>query len=204
MSKSHDQNIPNTLLGVPREMQDEILYWIVVSNEQKPPKQPNLLKYTNPMKPSALRWGSNIFMPKDHNQDRTQAISTLLVNRHLHKETMYAFRRFGANKHYLDLLIINEKQIWKSWRYRPVVNKRINTLHLSFRVQGTCKYEESSFRTACEDSYPSNPPLISDFAGILRHFLTSKDVTNDVGERVQSPKSDRNLELDFVTPDPSL
>jgi len=140
-----------------------------------------------------------IMSEMDEDQNIMQIAPILLVNHQLRNETLEANNRLpNKNSCSLDIMVVNENYLWKTWLYRRAMTKRVDTVHVSFRIDWFSTYDQSGFRGGC-----GGPPrIVWGWYELLWQFLHSGrnfQDSNGTGKVV----SIENLELDVITPNTS-
>ena len=138
----------HTLLSLPRELRDKILFE-VVTQPAAAPKTPGDPETRTTKHPDGKRsgWGYGQEVMFHGRWNRTTFIPTLLVNRQLHAETHSAIDRLTLNVYILDIMMVDDKQLWPTWLSVPRLATAVDKVCATFRIFGAAEsYEESGFR----------------------------------------------------------
>ena len=140
-----------TLLSLPRELRDNILFEVVTQPAAAPkkPDDPDTRTTRHPDgKRSGWNYGQEVMFHGCWN--RTTSIPTLLVNRQLHAETLSAIDRLTSDIYVLDIMMVNDKQLWPTWLSVPRISTTVDKVSAAFRIFGAAKsYRESGFQGGC-------------------------------------------------------
>lgn len=140
------------ILEMPRELRDKILTLVVLSTIVSPPESP---EYTTDKQDreqqcddtSCLSWynSQGVRYQKD---TRMKGIPTLQVNRQLRNETLAVINHLklpGLRSYKLDVMLVNESELWPTWLYVPTSTTRVEEVHATFRIIGPSKKRRSGF-----------------------------------------------------------
>jgi hypothetical protein len=179
----------NTFSNLPQELRDKILT-LAIEAPLSPPHTPapnedhqsSIDKYT------LLHGG-------------IKAMPTLLVNSQLHRETMAAINRLRTKHCYdLDVMIVNEEELWPTWLSVPSVTNEVEKVRATFRYFGTANQGVASFKEGC-----GGPPMITwAFYDLLTRFILGIPgdwYTPSADKILKHDVSIKLLELDVRSPD---
>ena len=140
-----------TLFSLPRELRDKILFEVVTQPAAAPtkPDDPETRTTKHPDgKLSGWNYGQEVMFHGRWN--RTTIIPTLLVNRQLHAETLSAIGRLTSNDYVLDIMMVDDKQLWPTWLSVPRLATTVDKVSAFFRIFGAAEsYNVSAFRGGC-------------------------------------------------------
>ena len=100
----------------------------------------------------------------------SNATGLLLTDRHIYRQTKDAIARLfpeGAN-YRLDVMFINEQELWPTWLFVPFVSRKVDTVDVTIRVVGTNSGDNRSAFTIGDGSPPQ---MVWCFYFLLEHFL---------------------------------
>lgn len=202
-----------TLLNIPRELRDQILGLVVATHRAAPQDislstpPPQARRELHDIEYKSWRRGYDVKYEVDI-PGRAETIPTLLVNKQLMEETLKAIQDFREKHSYeMDIMLLDEQSLWPTWLHLLEHTTRIDTIHATVRICGSYKKGHSSFRIGC-----GSPPGITwCFYSLLERILQlgppelkkNTVVTTAVEEKHGKGVSIKNLDLEFVSPDPS-
>ncbi|KAK3047292.1 hypothetical protein LTR09_011282 [Extremus antarcticus] len=133
-----------SLLSLPVELLDRIID-LVVLNARKPPvdvpaartnrwKDEDLSAYSQGVR-VLLTWPEGPRHVRYEHKTSANATGLLLTNRQFHKPTQDAITRLFPNgiSYVLDVLNVNDKELWPTWLYVPVVAKHLASVQVNLR-----------------------------------------------------------------------
>lgn len=157
----------STLLTIPRELRDKILFFAITSCFI-PPEKPDHAENRSALNDTATgRYyhGDNIKYLKT---PYTITVPSLLVNQQLRRETLAVIALAGklpdADSYKLDVMIYKGSQLRPTWLYVPKLTRQVNEVYASFRLHGTGGrgFQQGS----------GGPPTIAwTFLALLERFL---------------------------------
>ncbi|KAI9926041.1 hypothetical protein ASPWEDRAFT_37951 [Aspergillus wentii DTO 134E9] len=123
------------LLNLPWDIREIILHY-AVNSHSPPPQSPS-----NPEQREKHRTGNygdaclRYQKVKHHLQPGP---SLLLVNHQIHEETKLVLQNLGPIIYAVDVMIVNETEIWPTWLRNPVLPDHVDEVHVTFRLFGHC------------------------------------------------------------------
>jgi len=112
------------------------------------------------------------------------ATSLLLLNHQLHIETLYTIQRLPTRSYVLDVAIADEKKLWPTWLYAPVLSTRVDKVYAAIRTIG---YFKGPGHSIFEGGGPRQ--ITMSFWNLVERFLR----VGPVGRRTR--KNDRCISL---------
>jgi hypothetical protein len=130
------------LLSLPRELRDIIISYVLSSQQHPPvdnsePVTPRIelvdIKYKSWRGPQSVMFEAKLQNSATH--------GLLLANRQLQAETKDALRELPGKggRYALDVMFVEEKELWPTWLHVPVFTTDIDRLDVSIRVVGAMK-----------------------------------------------------------------
>lgn len=207
------EEMPSLLLSIPRELRDQILLF-VVTTARVPPKDASHPEERNDPEGIIPTKEFGVLYEK-RCQNRTERIPTLLVNRQLHEETLDVIARIPEKHSYkLDVMLVNEKQLWPTWLALPDLTSRVDKVDVTFRISPAKRHprnrhhDDHGFRFG--DGWPNQ--IAWCFYGLLMSFVDEESLfiegqkISDMGvadesnqKSTQSHVSIQSLNLNFST-----
>ncbi|KAH7342516.1 hypothetical protein BKA65DRAFT_293137 [Rhexocercosporidium sp. MPI-PUGE-AT-0058] len=187
-----------SLLQIPRELRDKILSLVVLSTMVTPPESPD-----NPGDREELKdvkcngWfaGCGVFYQKD---TQMKGIPTLAINQQLRSETlsiMTLLKLPGLRSYKLDVMIVEDCDLWPTWLYVPTMTTRVEEVRATFRIHGASPRRYCGFSGG--DGGP--PVIVWSFYNLLERFLQVGPVSRQEKLHDKCIKI-KHLVLDFQTP----
>lgn len=112
------------------------------------------------------------------------ATSLLLLNHQLHSETLDTIQRLPTKSYVLDVTIADEKKLWPTWLYAPVLSTRVHKVYAAIRTIG---YFKGPGHSIFEGGGPHR--ITMSFWNLVERFLR----VGPVGRRTR--KNDRCISL---------
>lgn len=193
----------DSLLGIPRELRDNIIELILLSTHIPPDYPGTALRHRVPLIDIDYRsWEYGPCNNLYEKQDFVPAsLPLLLVNRQLCMETKAALQRLPEGHSYLlDVMLVDEAELWPTWLSVPVLVDRVDSVLAKFRIFGNL---QDDYHSVIDPGDASPPQLVWCFYSLLERFLRR----GPVGQR-RMRSTDRNitiktLTLDFLSPSDS-
>ncbi|CZR63382.1 uncharacterized protein PAC_13279 [Phialocephala subalpina] len=133
-----------TLFTIPRELRDAILGHVVYAAINLPtPTAPfDESTRTEILDLDSQSWGHGKSVKYLKSSSRLGHFPTLIVNRQIRAETLDLLEKL-PNKHSykMDLMLINETDIWATWLSVPLIANRVDEVYVSFRNVGIATNE---------------------------------------------------------------
>ncbi|KUJ23461.1 uncharacterized protein LY89DRAFT_183208 [Mollisia scopiformis] len=102
---------------------------------------------------------------------RISIYPTLLVNRQFHSATLGAIERLKfKHKYELDILLVEETEIWPTWTLMPKFSKRVEELRATFRVHGA-RQMDHPYERSLPDAHKYHAGFTKSFWDMLHRFL---------------------------------
>ncbi|KAE9377715.1 hypothetical protein N431DRAFT_434861 [Stipitochalara longipes BDJ] len=186
-----------TLLTIPRELRDKI-FTLIVS-----PYVPELQDISDPSNRATLDdykydkyfHGRNVLYIE--HPKKIDTASLLLVNRQLHTETLDVIRVLPTkHSYFLDIIIAEEKNLWPTWLYVPVLTTRVDRVYAQIRSIGFPTHKRGLFNGGA-----GGPPSMTwALYNLIERFLKVGPVGRQA-ERGDKRFSINELIIDVRTPD---
>ena len=186
--------MPWTLLTIPPEIRDVIIETVLLSSRPAPPDiataaltRHTVVETWDYRNKPFLAWDygiRNVKFEKPGAHTTSNALPLFLTNHQLNAETRSAIARLGddARCYELDVMIVNEGELWPTWTCVPVLTHHIEKVEVTFRLYASQKYKSGYDALRGGDGSP--PGLLWCFYFVLEHFLKrGSDDTFGVGER---------------------
>jgi hypothetical protein len=195
-----------SLLSIPQELRDQIIENVII-NELKPPEDTksaelNRSHSTEFDYPLCRSWSygpQHVRYAKG--KMRVNSASLLQVNKQLNEETKAALaRRYPEGvKYKLDIMFVNEIELWPTWLLVPSVSHMVAEVDVKIRIVGEkLSGSENAFKIG--DGSPEQ--IVWCFYYVLEHFLDyglGPSLGAKEGIKIQKrPTSVRNIKLDIV------
>jgi hypothetical protein len=181
-----------SLLGVPREIRDNVLSWVPLL-PSPPPDPTHCQKADRTTLPRGYSggWQATDRVWFERKPIPNPVLSVLLVNHQLHDEMKDILAKMPARPDYsLDIMFFKDDcTLWPTWTSVPTYSRDIDTLHVKFRVLHTPEHIATPVQgrgrnsPATEYYYrpgPGSPPPVywifyHPLAGFLKHGPWAKD-----------------------------
>jgi hypothetical protein len=188
-----------SLLNLPREIREQIIEYAILhkdvraetlQDKQKRAEVHDGFNYFSKTQEIGIRW------PRGYAKANisTSPFGLLLSNKLIREETLYIMSRQPSKNPELDILIVEEDELWPTWTYIPaVVANRPKTVNVTIRMLGITREEHSGFEEE------SNLVTLWRFSSILERLLRctwKAPSSDDVDEKIKL----ECLILDFLTP----
>ena len=192
----------NNLLGLPRELRDQILDYVVLTERDVPQPPQHLAgnertelwdcSYTSGRGTKNVQWKRDTDIVK---LGRTRILPTLLVNRQLYSETLTAVHRLPSKHSYkIDVMIVDGFQLWPTWLSLPSPTRYIDNVHATLRTFDLDIL--NAYRgTGWSTSIGGPPPIAWCFFDLLDRFLKVGPFAN----ARNTPVRIKILNLDVIT-----
>ncbi|KAK0125664.1 hypothetical protein ONS95_000333 [Cadophora gregata] len=184
------------LLQIPRELRDKILEFVISCTVIAPPSSPNDHDGRQSLKDTFWMANSGVLYQKD---TQMRGIPTLAINRQIRTETldvMTLMQLPSLRSYKLDVMIVEEWELWPTWLYVPTTTTRVEEVRATFRIFGVTPRRRSGYCGG--DGGP--PSLVWTFLNLIGRFLHVGPVSKR--EKVYDKHIKiRHLILDFLTPD---
>ena len=190
-----------TLVDIPRELRNKILRLLIEAPAAEPqdPIDADDRQELHDVKLIGQLAGQNIFY-STASTNRARACSLLLVNHQLHEETISMLGLLSSKEFCdLDIMIINDNELWPTYLSGPSLTNRFGTVHATFRIITSSRIPQKGFYGGRGGPCSKKWPMYS----ILERFLR-------VGPRgPQKHEHDhyisiKTLEIDVRTPNVPL
>ncbi|KAK3080122.1 hypothetical protein LTS18_003065 [Coniosporium uncinatum] len=203
----------SSLLGLPREIRDEIITFVLCSQKEPPEYQGDTssvdgfdntgAEYAD-FRCQSWSTGGLLRHSTDSNTYTINASGLLLVNRQLRAETLKVASK--SLNYSLDMFLLNEIQLLPTWTCIPLLSQQAASVTATLRYQGHPSGRRSGFRGGC----CGPPPLVWSFYILLERFVKVGPIGPMKVEKVKNRKVfrkavDRNiciktLHIDIRTP----
>ncbi|KAG4442351.1 hypothetical protein IFR05_002129, partial [Cadophora sp. M221] len=199
---------PGSLILIPQELRDKIL-WFVIPEMGSPPiswaskstRKPNIDNHA--FESERIKYDDSIQV---HDPAHI-GMPILHVNRQLRDETLRLMEHLnlpGERSYILDLMVVEENELWPTWLYIPTLTPRIASLQVNIRTCGTAQpgsNPSNGFSEGC-----GGPPfIVHAFWNLLHSFLVGGPLARDAnkvgGVGVGGEVSVESLVIDIKTPD---
>ncbi|PVH79979.1 hypothetical protein DL98DRAFT_209553 [Cadophora sp. DSE1049] len=187
------------LLQIPRELRDKILGFVLLSTIFAPPEFPNDANDREELQDTICHgWftGNGVLYQRD---TRMKGIPTLAINRQLRTETlevMTLMKLPSLRSYKLDVMIVEDRELWPTWLYVPTTITRVEEVRATFRIMGAAEGRRCGYGGG-----DGGPPLIVwSFFNLLERFLLVGPVSRQEKPHDKHVKI-RHLILDILTPD---
>jgi hypothetical protein len=126
--------IMHSLLDIPQELRDKILDLVINTSDNPAPENPHAAGDYVELKDFQYKsWtsGTHVLYPKK--PVRLTTLSLLLVNCALYHQTRAALKR-NPQRFELDVMLVEEHQLWATWVQIPSYRAKVDRVHVSFRL----------------------------------------------------------------------
>ncbi|KAF3389747.1 hypothetical protein DPV78_011710 [Talaromyces pinophilus] len=207
-----------SLLDLPREILDEILYLVLLTPPQTSPQnsyynhQRRELTIPFPDPQGLIRFYHLVKVLPSHLQYNaffaTRA-SLLLLNHQLNAETLSLVRRKhpSTTQYVLDVAVVNDLELWPTWISVPLLAREVGEVYVSIRTITTQRlgWKGKTNKWLGGDGVP---PLSWAFGSMLQLFLCYGPLMDVVDHSTQQEESNRKmtlrrLVLDVRSPSPT-
>ncbi|PGH09911.1 hypothetical protein AJ80_07622 [Polytolypa hystricis UAMH7299] len=187
-----------SLLDIPREIRDKIIE-LTISIRRHASECPAAAPQDR-VGFDEKSWG---YGEVNNKYERAPAVPTysplLLVNRQLSAETTAVIARLSRNLSYsLDVMLVNEAELWPTWLSIPVLSNRVENVNATFRIFGLFDWS-SRRRHPFLGGDCGPPPITWCYHQLLLHFLTQGPM-GAMGREQQS-QNDRRVTIGTLTID---
>jgi len=181
-----------TLLGLPRELRDEIILLVLLT----PPSLPNNAERKASNYPYASVYANRIHYLVSEINYRPTALGLLLTCHQLCAETQNAISRSRLVFN-VDLAIVNECWLWPTWRFistktHPCLDR------MNINLQLCCTPEDRAFQTGFSERHERSSfrvdPIIQTLCGFLQRFL-SLGAASNITTRMETGLMKNNREF---------
>ncbi|KAF8848246.1 hypothetical protein BDZ45DRAFT_733054 [Acephala macrosclerotiorum] len=190
-----------SLLTLPRELRDQILH-LIVSSRQTPQRDASTLPLRTNLHDFKTRsWFPGAFVLYVCHGNRIAHFPTLLVDCQLHTETLEAIEKLKDRREYeLDVLLVNEQELWPTWTYMPKWLRRVEQVYARFRICGVFRkgrYGNCLQRYENAFEGPESHSIRWGLWNLLERFLR----LGAVGQRARRNRTDKNIVLENLVID---
>ncbi|KAF2668778.1 hypothetical protein BT63DRAFT_426046 [Microthyrium microscopicum] len=186
------------LLSLPQELRDIIIKYSITHHDiaaldggashRKGRVELNDIEYFSRLQSHGVLWAPTV--------PSTDPIPLLLTCKQLHRDTLEVRRHITHTKVELDILLVNEDELWPTWTFvPPAPNIHGMALNVTVRMSGIATEGRSGF----EEAPPQGLRSIWRFSSILERILrcgwgAPKSVN------VDEAMSLARLDVNFITP----
>lgn len=194
----------SALLKLPAEILDAILGYALL-HEQRPPASVDEARHSRlGVNPEAEAGCQDVVY--GNFTTASNAAPLLRVNRKLSAHTRGAIARLfpeGA-RYKLDVMIVDERQLWPTWLHVPYLTEHIQAVEVTFRVFGVCPDDGSAFRM----HWMTRQPLFTACCySLLSHFLEAGPYPSTSSRSLEVQRSHhitvKTMDLRFRAGDPA-
>lgn len=188
-----------TFLHLPREIREHIIEFAVLHKDIRAESiadRPSRAEVHDGFNYFSRTQGIGIKWPKGHADANltTSPCGLLLSNKRVREETLYVIGRQTDQNPHLDVLLVEEDEIWPTWTYIPAVpNDRPRVINCTIRMSGLSKEEHNGFEEE------SNLVTLWRFSSLLERMLRctwKRPISDDVDEEIKLTF----LNLNFLSP----
>ncbi|KAF2704139.1 hypothetical protein K504DRAFT_507161 [Pleomassaria siparia CBS 279.74] len=183
-----------TLLGLPRELRDEIIRAVLYS----PPVVPRNVERTITRRDFGGPFFNRIHRFDAEQMYRPTALGLLLANHQIAEETSQILSR-EAPAFAVDIAIVNECWLWPAWRLIPTktkTNSYIERLDVHLRL--CCTPEHRIYQSGFAQRHPLNLHIFDPVLQTLFTFLDSFTVEGAAGDLTFSPKNGIRQQVEWL------
>jgi len=189
-----------SLLELPEELQDQIIEYVLLGEHFVPPNVASAKQHhgAGPRYCATRRIVLSGLVPPEAN-----ATSLLLTCRQLNQQTITSIARlFPEGVSYrLDVMIVDEHQLWPTWTSVPASTQHIRNLTVSFRILGASEY--SGFTGDCGGLPGMMYAFYSLCEDILRYSVVVQDAAYANGSSEQWGRfSFKTIQMEFALGEP--
>lgn len=191
------------LLKLPREVRNKILNFVIatpITPPQDPKDASKRMEFRKSDTQKIRGWfdGGGVKYAPAFN--RIDLLPTLLVNRQLYFESISVIELLTTRHCFeMDVMIVNEKELWPTWTSVPAPIARAEKVRASFRIFGINEESRGGFNGGA-----GGPPLITwSFYSLLARYLSLGPIGYPIKE-AETGISIELLELNVWTPNGPL
>ncbi|KAI9037489.1 uncharacterized protein KD926_000284 [Aspergillus affinis] len=115
----------------------------------------------------------------------TRCQALLLINRQIRDETKDILRRLGKPSYQLDVMVVNEWELWPTWLSVPVLRSHLDEVNVNFRIFGHCIVYENWRHTRGDGGHDG---LEWCFYAMLERFVVHGPLTEPAMSDQQAPR----------------
>lgn len=190
-----------TLLSLPREILDKILKLLI---EVYTPAPQDISDASNRASLNDFKYEgcfyhgwNNLYIEDPPKPD---VASLLLVNRQLRAETLDVIRLLPTRHSYiLDVLIVEEKEIWPTWLYVPVLTTRVDRVYCQIRNIGF-PTQDRQVQSLYQRGDGGPAAIAWAYYNLVERFLKVGPIGRQPGKE-DKRISIKELVIDILTPD---
>ncbi|KAI9836027.1 MAG: hypothetical protein M1819_001638 [Sarea resinae] len=192
-----------SLLTIPREIRDNIIELVLCSKRNPPPDIATAARSRRerhrrgiPERRGFNTWSYGPSHVEFEQRDcAVDSLPLLLVNRRLSCETKSAIERLALYSNLacsLDVMFVEERELWPTWLYLPVLAQQVDCIEVTFRVFGTAGEWKSAFQAG-----DASPPEILWCFYYLLELLLRRGPLGQRTSHVDKQLSIKTLVLNF-------
>ena len=156
------------LLLLPREIRD-IIISLVVTTPALPPVDATVESLRSQLRDIKYQcwFGDNgVKYLVQMGSYRPNSAALLLTNHQLHDEVEYLLQKASV-QYVLDVMLINERELWPTWTSIPILATQIDTVEVNFRIISQGQKGWSGFSSGSGGT----PRIMWSFYSLLERFL---------------------------------